>query len=103
MDFRVNEKRMQDICIEQRRRYKKFLGNEINQLDEKIFKISHYFLIYIIIYFLNVNTNNYSMDTNAKSTPVDKPLPYKIFFCKYAQIGMELPNSSWYVNLSANK
>ena len=43
------------------------------------------------------------MDTNAKSTPVDKPLPYKIFFCKYAQIGMELPNSSWYVNLSANK
>ena len=52
----------------------KFLGVEINQLDDRIFKIYQPFLIDIITYYLNIDTNDYSMDTNAKSTPVGKPL-----------------------------
>ena len=56
---------------------KKFPGIEITQLDENIFKISHLFLIKIIIYFLNIDTNNYGMDINAKSNQVDKPLLHK--------------------------
>ena len=54
----------------------KFLGIEINQLDGNIFNISQPFLIDRIISFLYINTNNYGMDTNAKSTPVGKPLLY---------------------------
>ena len=52
----------------------KFLGIEITQLDDKRFKISQPFLIDRIISFLNIDTNDYGMDTNAKSTPVGKPL-----------------------------
>ena len=55
----------------------KFLGIEITQLNEKTFKISQPFLIDRIISFLNIDTNNYSMDTNVKSTPVGKPLLHK--------------------------
>ena len=54
-----------------------FLGIEITQLDENIFKISQPFLIDRIIYFLNIDTNYYDMDTNEKLTPVGKPLLHK--------------------------
>ena len=55
----------------------KFLGIEITQLDDKRFKISQPFLIDRIIYFLNIDTNYYGMDTNTKLTPVRKPLLHK--------------------------
>ena len=55
----------------------KFLGIEITQLDDKRFKISQPFLIDRILSFLNIDTNEYGMDTNAKSTPVGKPLLHK--------------------------
>ena len=55
----------------------KFLGIEMTQLDDKRFKISQPFLIYRILSFLNIDTNKYGMDTNAKSTPVGKPLLHK--------------------------
>ena len=55
----------------------KFLGIEITQLDDKRFKISQPFLINRILSFLNIDTNKYGMDTNAKSTPVGKPLLHK--------------------------
>ena len=44
----------------------KFLGIEITQLDNKRFKISQPFLIDGIILFLNIDTNEYGMDTNTK-------------------------------------
>ena len=50
------------------------MGIEITQLDDKIFNISQPFLIDRIKYFLNIYTNDYGMDTNAKSKPVGKPL-----------------------------
>ena len=53
----------------------KFLGIEITQLDENSFKIYQPFLINRIISFLNINTDNYGMDTNNNSTLVVKPLP----------------------------
>ena len=56
---------------------KTFSGIEITQLDDKRFKISQPFLIDRIISFLNNDTNEYSMDTKAKSTPVGKPLLHK--------------------------
>ena len=49
----------------------------MTQLDDKRFKISQPFLIDRIISFLNIDTNDYGMDTNAKSTPVGKPLLQK--------------------------
>ena len=55
----------------------KFLGIEITQLDDKRFMISHPFLIDIIRSYLNIDMNNYGMETNAKSTPVGKPLLIK--------------------------
>ena len=54
-----------------------FFGIKMTQIDEKIFKISHLFLIDRIIYFINIETNNYGMETNAKSTPIVKPLLHK--------------------------
>ena len=48
----------------------KLLGIEITQLDDNIFKISQPFLIDIITSFLNIETIDYSMDTNSKSSPV---------------------------------
>ena len=44
----------------------KVLGIEMTQLDDKRFKISQPFLIDRIISFLNIGTNDYGMDTNAK-------------------------------------
>ena len=44
----------------------KLLGNEINNLDEKIFKIYHPFLIDRIISFLNIDTNEFGLGTNSK-------------------------------------
>ena len=55
----------------------KFLGIEINHLDQKIFKISQPFLIYRIISFLNNDTNEFGLGTNSKSTSIGKPLLHK--------------------------
>ena len=55
----------------------KFLGIKISQQYEMISKTSHTFLIDRIIYFLIINTNNYGMHSNAKSTLVGKPLIQK--------------------------
>ena len=55
----------------------KFLGIEMTQVDDKICKISQHFIIDRITYFHNINTNDYTMDKNAKSTPVGKPLLIK--------------------------
>ena len=55
----------------------KFLGIEITQLDDNIFKVSQPFLIDWIVSFLNIDTNDYGMETNTKPTPVGKPLLHK--------------------------
>ena len=73
----MNEKRIQEIRIDRLRGYTKFLGIEINHIDEKRFKVSQPFLIDRIISVLKIDTNNYGMDTNSKSTPVGKPLLQK--------------------------
>ena len=52
----------------------KLLGIEITQLDDKIFNISQPFLIDRITSYLNIDTYEYGMDTNAKSAPLEKPL-----------------------------
>ena len=52
----------------------KLLGIEITQLDDKRFNISQPFMIDIITYFLNIDTNDYVMYTISKLTPVGKPL-----------------------------
>ena len=46
----------------------------MTHIDEKIFKVSQTFLFGIILSLINIDTNNYGMDTNTKSTPVGKPL-----------------------------
>ena len=73
----VNERRTQEILIDRRGRYKCFLGIEITHIDEKRLKLSQPLLIDSIIYLLNIDTNDYDMDTSAKSTPVGKPLLHK--------------------------
>ena len=60
----------------------KFLEVEITQLDDKISKISQPFLVDKIISFLNIDTNYYGMNTNTKSTPIDKPLLSKDLLSK---------------------
>ena len=55
----------------------KFLGIEITHIDENRFKLSQLLLIYRIMSLLNIYTNNYGMDTNAKSKPVGKQLLHK--------------------------
>ena len=55
----------------------KFLGIEITLLDDKRFKISQPYLTNRIISFLNVDANDYNVETNAKPTPVGKPLLHK--------------------------
>ena len=60
----------------------KFLGIEITHIGEKIFKVSQHLLIDRIISLLNMATDDYGMETNAKSTPVDKPLFHKDLFGK---------------------
>ena len=55
----------------------KFIGIENTHIDEKRFKVSHTFLIGRIISILNIDTNDYGMDTNAKSPPVRNPLLHK--------------------------
>ena len=55
----------------------KFLGIEITQLDDKRFKISQPFLTDRIIAFLKIDANDHEAETNAKSTPVGKPLLHK--------------------------
>ena len=57
--------------------FDKFLGIEITQLDDKIFKISQPYLTYQIIYFLKIDANDHNVETNAKSTPVGKTLLHK--------------------------
>ena len=52
----------------------KFLGD---QLDDKILKISQPYLTDRIISFLNIDANYHNVETNAKSTPVGKPLLHK--------------------------
>ena len=60
----------------------KFLGIEINHLDERRFKISQTFMIDRIISFLNIDTNDFGLGTNSKSTPVGKPLLHKQLYGK---------------------
>ena len=55
----------------------KFLGIEITQLNDKIFKISQLYLTDRIISFLNIDVNDHRVDTNKKSTPVGKPILHK--------------------------
>ena len=55
----------------------KFLGIEITQLDDRRFKLAQPFLIDRIIAFLEIDANDFEMDTNTKSTPVGKPLLHK--------------------------
>ena len=55
----------------------KFLCIEITPLVEKRFKIPQPFLFKRIIYFINIDTNSYGLNTNAKSIPVGKPLLHK--------------------------
>ena len=55
----------------------KFLGIEITHLDDKRFKISQPFLIDRIVAYLNIDSNEYGIGTNYKSTPVGKPLMHK--------------------------
>ena len=55
----------------------KFLGIKITQLDDKRFKVYQPFLIDPIVNFLNIDTNDYGMETNTKPTPVGKPLLHK--------------------------
>ena len=55
----------------------KFLGIEINHLDEKRFKISQPFLIERIISFLDIDTNDFGLVTNSKSTPIGKSILHK--------------------------
>ena len=60
----------------------KFLGIEITKLDYKRLKISQSFLIDRITSFLNIDTNDYGMYTNVKSTPVGKTLLSKYILGK---------------------
>ena len=55
----------------------KFLGIEITQLDDKRFKIYQPYLMDQIISFLKIDANDHKVETNAKSTPVGKPLLHK--------------------------
>ena len=55
----------------------KLLGIEITHIAEKILKVSQPFSIEIILSLLNIDTNYYGMDTNAKSTPIGNPLLHK--------------------------
>ena len=55
----------------------KFLGIEITQLDDKRFKISQPYLTDRMLSFLNIDANDHNVETNAKSTPVGKPLLHK--------------------------
>ena len=55
----------------------KFLGIEINQLYDKIFKIFQPYLTDRIISFLKIDANDHKVETNTKSTPVGKPLLHK--------------------------
>ena len=55
----------------------KFLGIEITQLNNKIFKISQPYLTDRMISFLRIDANDHNVETNAKSTPVGKPLLHK--------------------------
>ena len=49
----------------------------MTQLDDKRFKISQTYLTDQIISFLNIDANDHNVETNAKSTPVGKPLLHK--------------------------
>ena len=55
----------------------KFLGIEITQLDDKIFKISQPYLTDQIISFLKIDANDHNVETNEKSTPVGNPILHK--------------------------
>ena len=55
----------------------KFLGIEITHLDDNRFRISQPHLIDRIVSFLEIDVNEYGMETNTKSTPVGKPLLHK--------------------------
>ena len=49
----------------------------MTHIDEKIFKVLQPFLFDRIISIINIETNDYGMDTNVKSTPVGNPLLHK--------------------------
>ena len=55
----------------------KSIGIEITHIDEKRFKVSQPLIIDKIIYLLDIEKNDYGVDTNAKLTPVGKPLSQK--------------------------
>ena len=60
----------------------KFFAIDIIHIDENIFKVSQTFLIDRIISLLNIDKKDYGVDTNAKSTPVGKPLLHKDLYGK---------------------
>ena len=60
----------------------KFLGIEITQFDDKIFKTSQPYLTDRIISFLKIDANDHNVETNSKSTPVGKPLLHKYLLGK---------------------
>ena len=80
----------------------KFLGIEINQLDNKRFKISQPYLTDRIIYFLKIDANDHNIETNEKPTPVGKPLLQKALW-QAKQRNMELSYSLWYYDLLARQ
>ena len=65
------------FALTDKRDLNKFIGIESTHIDEKRFRVSHPFLIGRIISILNIDKNDYGMNTNAKSTPVCKPLLHK--------------------------
>ena len=60
--------------ISPRHRRRESAHGPVTHIDEKIFKLSQSLLIDRILYLLNIDTNNYYINTNAKSTPVGKAL-----------------------------
>ena len=70
----VNEERKQNFALPDEGDKNKLLGIEMTRLDDKIFKIYQPFIIVRITYFLNIDRNDYGMDTNSKSTPDGKLL-----------------------------
>ena len=80
----------------------KFIGTEITQLDEKIFKISQHYLINKNISFLGTNNNDYG----TKKMLSQRQLAIffsQILIWKSTQRKLESQNRSWYVNLFARQ
>ena len=60
----------------------KFLGIEITHLDHRRFKLLKPFLINRIVSFFKIDSNDYGIGTNSKSTPFGKPFLHKYLYVK---------------------